>query len=133
MLQVFIDDSGSEPSGSAFVLAGLIATNDRWDEFVPQWNACLKQDQPISYFKASEAHNLLGEFQRGWTRRLIDQRVTELADIAAKHAQYRIHCVMPWSDFDTYLRDIGESLKAPYDLGFRNPYMVLFFFASCSL
>lgn len=127
MLQAFIDDSGSEPSGSIFVLGGLISTVDRWIEFESEWDACLKREPGIAYFKAKEAHGRKGQFERGWTRPLIDQRVTELADIAARHAQYRIHCVMPWGDFNTYLKDIGESLKAPYDMGFRNPYMVLFF------
>ena len=129
MLQAFIDDSGSEPTGQVFVLAGLISTVNRWIEFVPKWDAVLKKDRAIKYFKASEAHNRTGEFEHGWTRPLIDQRVMELADIAAAHAQYRIHCVMHWTAFNAYLRDIGDSLKQPYAIGFSNPYMVLFFTA----
>lgn len=127
MLQAFIDDSGSEPTGGSFVLGGLIAPVDRWIEFVPAWDACLKQDPPLAYFKAAEAHGLSGEFDGGWTRPLIEQRMMELADIVAKHAQYRIHCVMHWHHFNGYLKDIGDSLKPPYDTGFRNPYMLLYF------
>lgn len=127
MLQAFIDDSGSEPAGHSFVLGGLISTVDKWADFVPEWDTCLKQDQPLAYFKATEAHNRAGEFKSGWSRPLVEQRMTELADIAEQYAEYRIHCVMHWSDFDAYLKDIGQSLKPPYDLGFKNPYMVLFF------
>ncbi len=127
MLQAFIDDSGSEPNDPLFVLGGLIATVDRWSDFTPEWNAALEKEPAIRYFKAAEAHSRFGEFKRGWTRPLIDQRAFELTEIAASYAQYRVHCLMRWSDFNEHLKEIGDGLIEPYNTSFRNPYMVCFF------
>lgn len=66
-LQGFIDDSGEQddPSGPVIVLAGFIATAERWAAFSDNRQAALDAKPPIAYFKMVEAARLRGEFRRG--------------------------------------------------------------------
>jgi hypothetical protein len=108
MLQIFIDDSGSSPNYKYFVLGGLATTNDRWFLFSDEWKSGLRQPPGISYFKASEANAMRGEFGKGWNRGLIDQKAYELAQIATRHAQYCVHSVIRWSDYAEFFGDFKQ-------------------------
>src|SRR4051812_21465009 len=79
-LQGAFDDSGSEPTSPFFVLAGFLANVGQWERFADAWQAKLRADPAIGYFKMSEAMGRYGEFD-GWPRALRDQKVLELAEI----------------------------------------------------
>src|SRR5712692_3495007 len=85
-LQAYFDDSGSHKKSTVFVLAGFISTVDRWKAFSDEWKVKLDEYPGVQYFKMSEAVSLRGEFLRGWTSSLRDQRVLELCEIIKKHA-----------------------------------------------
>ena len=127
MLQFFVDDSGSSPDDSYFVLGGLAASVDRWEAFTDEWEEALQGERPLGYFKASEAYAQRGEFGHGWTRPLIDQKVDELASIASKHGQYRLHSVMKWSDYNQYIKDIAYDMLEPFAEELKNPYFLCLF------
>jgi hypothetical protein len=126
MLQAFIDDSGSEPTDPIFVLGGFVSTTDAWTEFTDEWGASLSKDIPIRYFKSTEANGARGEFaiRRGWERALIDARVEELSAIAQKHALFRVAAMMRWSDYNCFLKDIGDNLKIPFNRFLSSPYFL---------
>jgi hypothetical protein len=123
MLQIFADDSGSSPNDTYFVLGGLVSTVSRWEAFKVEWNASLDHDG-LEYFKASEANSLEGAFKRGWNHRLADQKMDELGEIAAKHAQLRIHAILRWADFNTWVKSVTSSVTGAE---WTNPYFLCFF------
>jgi hypothetical protein len=127
MLQVHVDDSGSSQSDEVFVLGGLIASVDQWLAFTDAWKASLDRDD-LAYFKTTEARMMEGEFSRGkgWNRGLIDQKIDELAAVAAEHAQYSIHVTMRWADFNAHVKVATDS-SAVLGPEWNNPYFICFY------
>jgi len=126
MLQAYVDDSGSEPNDPLFVLGGFVAPPSQWEDFTDEWDAKLREPISIEYFKSTEANGARDQFaiRKGWDRSSINMRIENLADIAAKHATFRVAVAMRWSDFNTYLKDIGGELQEPYNLLLRSPYFL---------
>lgn len=67
-LEVYVDDSGSEPQGEIFFLAGFISTVERWAAFSNEWDSALGLHPTLDYFKMSEAAGFWEQFSssRGW-------------------------------------------------------------------
>ena len=107
------------------MLAGFAAAVDDWLAFTDGWKASLDRDG-LAYFKASEANRMDGEFRRGWNRSLIEQKTDELATIAAKYVKYRLHVVLSWADYNSY---IGTVRSATGLIGseWDNPYFICFY------
>jgi hypothetical protein len=61
-MQAMADDSGCKGQGRVIVMAGLIGPSEWWADFSDNWDACLKEDPAIGYFKMREAAHLSGEF-----------------------------------------------------------------------
>ncbi len=127
MLKAFVDDSGSEPNDPVFVLAGFLSTPALWSRFADEWSRELGKEPHLEYFKMSEAHAQDGQFRRGWTRPLIAQRVQTLTEIACKYASYRISSVMRWSDYSSYIKEIGDETLEPFNFALRDPYSLCLF------
>ena len=66
--EFYADDSGSEPQGQIFFLAGFLSTIDRWVEFSNQWDEALRLPPSLDYFKMSEAAGFWEQFSSkyGW-------------------------------------------------------------------
>jgi hypothetical protein len=126
MLQAYIDDSGNVPEHNLFVVGGLVSTSDRWMAFSDEWKRALQLDPPLRYFKNAEARRRAGEFECGWNRDLIDQRIEVLTEVAIKYALLRTHCLMRWDHFQSFIEDIGDNIVEPYGGEFRNPYFLCF-------
>jgi hypothetical protein len=126
MLQAYIGDSGNVPEHKVFVLGGFVSTPDRWRAFSDEWIKALQLDPPLRYFKNSEARRRAGEFECGWHRDLIDQRIAVLTDVAIKYALLRTHCLMRWDHYQSFIKDIGDNIVEPYGSEFRNPYLLCF-------
>lgn len=121
ILQCYFDDSGSEPSDKAYILAGFIAPAENWVRFSDEWQAVLNKHPKIETFKTAAAHALDGEFGHGWNSSLIDQRALELTEVIDRNATYRIHCGLPWEDYNTFVSGITDSCTI------GNPYFLCFF------
>jgi Protein of unknown function (DUF3800) len=122
--QAFIDDSGSEPESPLFVLAGFIASYERWIDFSDEWQGALDEPPKLEYFKMKEAARLRGQFDksRGWNESERDRRIASLTGIITKYAQIRIHASIRNDHFDKYLR----SLPTPgRNLATDSPYTML--------
>src|SRR5215213_1127091 len=67
-----------------------------------------------------DANRLWNEFERGWTRALVDQRVWELTDVILSHEMIRVDCAMRRSDYDQYISRVnfGQLAAQPYFLCF---------------
>ena len=100
MLTAYIDGSDNEPTGHVFVLAGFVASRQRWDAFIEQWNVALTlaKPRPIKYFKMVEANSLKGQFL-GWGETERDLKLRELASIIKTHAQFAVRATLGWNDF----------------------------------
>lgn len=124
VLQAFIDDSGSEPQGKVFVLAGFIASAERWAEFSCSWQRVLDRNR-LEYFKHSEAMTLNGEFdkRRGWNAEKRDALLAELVDIICAYAEYQTYVSMRHAHFEKYLRPIPAPERT---LGTDAPYLTLY-------
>ncbi len=132
VLQIFIDDSGSSPNDKYFVLGGLAASANQWLLFSEEWKSALSQPPGISYFKTSEANAMRGEFGHGWNRRLIDQKVDELAQIATRYAQYCVHSVIRWSDYVKFFGDFKKHYQGEQFKEWANPYFLcMYALAAC--
>lgn len=127
VLQIYIDDSGSNHQSEVFVLGGFAASKERWDDFSRDWSIALCKDPPIGYFKASEARRREGQFFKGWSRPLIEQRVLELTEIICKYAEHRIHTFVYREPFDLLVASIGKLVRPEFGGQFSNPYWHCFY------
>jgi hypothetical protein len=116
----YFDDSGSDIGSKYYVLAGFLASVEDWEAVSTKWAATLNKEPSLEYFKMSHAMAMDGQFRRGWTVPLRNQRIMELIDIIAELDPPRIECFLRRShffDFEGIIR--GES--------FSNPYFLLFY------
>jgi hypothetical protein len=91
-----------------------------WKAVSTKWAATLNKEPSLEYFKMSHAMAMDGQFRRGWTVPLRNQRIMELIDIIAELDPPRIECFLRRSHFDDFVKGIirGESLSNPYFLLF---------------
>jgi hypothetical protein len=125
VLQAYIDDSGNEPTSPVFVLAGFIATYERWGAFSDEWQAALDEPPGAAYFKMSEAESLRDEFsiRKGWTESKRDDRLITLARIITKYVAFRVHTSIRHEYFTKHIK----SLRTPKRISpSNNPYFLLF-------
>lgn len=124
ILQACIDDSASNRRHGPgyFMLGGLIATVDQWVQFSIEWQAKLDEAPALDYFKFSEASAMKGQFHtdRGWTEKLRDTRVRDLAKIAREHSLLGVSCFMPQHDYDEFIKCFApnKELQDPYFMCF---------------
>jgi hypothetical protein len=123
MLQVCIDDSGSEPQSPnfGFVLAGFVANVSQWERFTNLWEAELHESPRIEYFKMSEAMGLHGQFG-DFSCSDRDKKVMALAQLGHDHIEARVDCVIARIHYDELIKPIAgrrfRFIKDPYFLCF---------------
>src|SRR5262249_46144307 len=116
----YFDDSGSDAGSRWYVLAGFIAPDSDWQAISSRWRETLIKEPALRYFKMSEAMAMEGQFRRGWTAPLRNQRIMELVDVVTALDPPRIECFLRRSDFNTFVRGIigGDAFNDPYFLLF---------------
>jgi hypothetical protein len=116
----YFDDSGSHFGSQWYVLAGFIASVEQWKTVSTKWAQVLDKEPSLSYFKMSEAMAMDGQFRRGWTVPLRDQRIMELVDVITELDPPRIECFLNRSVFNAFVKGIlsGGSFNDPYFLLF---------------
>src|SRR5690348_16810211 len=123
-LQVYVDDSGSEPTSPIFVLAGLVTSDKKWTEFADEWRATLNAAPSLKYFKMAEAEHFRKEFsiRKGWTPKERDARVLALSGVIAKYALLRVDVSISHETFGCWIKSIRlPTRNSPAD----NPYFTL--------
>lgn len=120
ILQGFADDSGSEgKTGNIFVLAGFLATAEKWEKFSDRWDEICDQSPKTPDFHMAEAYRLKGKYQwRDADQR--DVRINELVDLTRKSVGYRVDSTLAWSNYEKAVRG-----KVPPEID--NPYFLLFY------
>ena len=125
ILQGFVDDSGST-DGNVFVLAGFLATAERWEQFSDDFLGICNREPKTPKFKMRKAIRL-NEYR--WTESQRDQRIGELVDLIRNKAMYRIDAVTARPNYE---RIVKGNIPAEID----SIYFVLFFnviLATCRL
>jgi hypothetical protein len=138
MLQAFVDESVSD---RAFVLAGLIATEETWLGFSDAWGSALKAGRPIEYFKMKDYLQGSGQFS-GFSKEERDAKFNVLkglipngaegivciTDIAAYHGVIngRISKTMDYPLYFTAFELMGNTLRNMYKHGVTQPIDFIF-------
>jgi hypothetical protein len=117
----YFDDSGSDIGSQWYVLAGFIAPVEQWKAVSTKWAATLDKEPSLRYFKMSEAMAMDGQFRRGWTVPLRDQRILELVEIIEAIDPPRIECFLQRKLFNTFVKGIIRGNA------FNDPYFILFY------
>jgi hypothetical protein len=124
--EVYVDDSGSEPQGQIFFLAGFISSVERWAAFSNQWDCALGLDPPLDYFKMSEAAGFWEQFsrRRGWNETNREDRLITLARIINKYAMLRVSVSTRHDLFEKYVVSLPAVER---NFGTDEPYVMLAF------
>jgi hypothetical protein len=122
--QACVDDSGSEPQSSFFVLGGFLADSSQWSNFISEWNEVLHKAPSIDYFKLNEAIALKKEFdkEKGWDEKKRDKKIDDLLDVILRHIRVRKHATIKHSEFDKYFLSIPKPKRHK---AVENPYVFL--------
>jgi hypothetical protein len=122
--EVYVDDSGSEPSSKIFFLAGFLSTVERWAAFSNEWDSALAMPPSLEYFKMSEAAGLSGQFsrKRGWDEQKVRDRLTIFARIINKYALLRASASIRYDLFEKYVQPLPSIER---NLATDEPYIML--------
>jgi hypothetical protein len=118
--QAYVDDSGrGQPP--VFVLAGFVASAERWAIFADEWKAALEGPHargPLAYFKMREAAHFHGQFER-WSEADRDALLLRLIGVIEKCLPTGIATVVPQDDFRKIFKGkISRQMDSPYMLSF---------------
>lgn len=120
MIQCFVDDSGTDPEpNSIFVLAGYVMDEARWEDFADHWDAELRKQPEIDYFRMADAEEGEGPF-RGIEEPFRKMKVRDLAKVVRQHCPTPLAVRLKWDDYFTIV-------KGNVDPRLDNPYAFLFF------
>lgn len=113
-VQVAIDDSNrGQENAPAFILAGFMATVQRWGSFAADWQDELDREPSIALLKASEAINLKKNFA-GWSEQERDQRLISFVKIIRKHAFASVRTALVKEKFDRTFAGFSGALRKLY-------------------
>jgi len=123
-LKAYVDDSGSDPSQSVFVLGGVVMPNGWWSGYREDWRSVLYSNPRIPYFKASEVWARKPGSKSPFLNFTDDQRrgkVDGLVDALCEYQPTLISCRMEW--------DVFRRFKSKYRLrkGNSSPYFWLYY------
>ncbi|MDJ0642541.1 MAG: DUF3800 domain-containing protein [Erythrobacter sp.] len=114
-LQFYIDDSGKNDP-PVFVLAGFVASVERWLEFSAAWSSALEESPSIAHFKMVEANRRKGEFA-GISKNDRDKKLRRLAEIVRDHVEFGISIAIPHADYKrVFENQLMKSYDTPYVL-----------------
>lgn len=125
ILNGFVDDSGSgggTDRGNIFVLAGFVASPERWKDFSNEWVRVCNQEPKTPDFHIQRDIRLINkDGSVRWTETERDARIKELVDLTKSQAQYRVESILAWPNYDRIVKGkIPPELDNPYFLCFYN-------------
>lgn len=101
MLQAAFDESETqhgELRGRLFVLAGYVATVDRWQAFTGEWSEALRRFTNGEPFSMAEANRL-------WNAERLEEQVGYLQGLINNHAEFGFGVICDPAMLDEYLHD----------------------------
>lgn len=120
-LVAHIDDSGSEPTSSHFVLSGYVHRYEVWAQFSDEWNAARKADRPISYLKGSEVWDFKkGEFEH-FSKEDRREKIETFTSLIERYSPLGLSVSVKWEEFREF------SSTVPLQKPAKNPYFFLFY------
>ncbi len=124
--EVYVDDSGSEPQGEIFFLAGFISSVERWAAFSNEWDSALALHPSLDYFKMSEAAGFWEQFSssRGWNEAAREDRLVTFARIINKYAMLRVSVSTRHDLFEKYVVSLPATER---NFATDEPYVMLVF------
>jgi Protein of unknown function (DUF3800) len=132
VLTAFVDDSGSDTQGPAYVLAGYVSDVDSWEKFSVEWQRILDEHPRICYFKMSEAESRRGCFA-GWDREDITNKIHTFIPVINKYVKCIIECVFWQEHYDVAMSWFLAKMLPLVEVGkkelltrFGNPYFLAF-------
>jgi hypothetical protein len=122
--EFYADDSGSEPQGKNFFLAGFLSTAEKWAALSNEWDSALALPPAIDYFKMSEAAGFWDQFSqhRGWNESNRKDRLVTLARIIQKYAMLRMSVSIRHDLFEKYVLSLPALERS---LSTDEPYVLL--------
>lgn len=121
MLQAFTDDSIAKSGERRLYLAMYAQSAENWIKFSNDWDAVLRAEPSIQYFKMKEAHRRRDQF-KGFSEKARNQKVFALAGVIKKHAPWGIHVSISVAEFEKRLKHVSPFPSA-------DPYYHVFFTA----
>lgn len=113
MLQVYIDDSGSDAgTDKRLVLAGYIQSAEAWERLTADWTTELARPPALASL------HMITCFE-GWTEEAREAKINSLVAVLAKYKPLSIECSISRAAYIEELRG-----HAPHDL--RHPYFPCF-------
>lgn len=120
VLQAFIDDSSSP--GGAYVIAGYVATAERWASFSNDWARLLPTHGVLS--ADNSYHFKMNEMAANSERMA---RVPAFSHVIDQHLRISVSCRLSVSNFEAALRRIyTPNMVVDQDKRLLNPYMLAF-------
>jgi len=117
MLKAYVDDSGSDGTGTPYFLAGFLMSSEHWEEFSDAWQLVCDQEPSIEYFKMTEAHSRTGQFAR---RALFkpdsrDNKVHSLLEVIETTQPVGVYSAVDWPEFRVSQKPfVSGSATDPY-------------------
>lgn len=118
VLTAYIDDSGSQGEGPAFILAGYVADKEQWKAFAEQWQIALDLKPKLTIVKIQHALRL----EEGWGRfnsQQRDERLKRFASIIHRHVKMGVVVSCGWDDLRRIKKEFFPKDKF-------QPYSILF-------
>ena len=104
----FVDDSGSgggTDRGNIFVLAGFVASPERWERFSREWMQICDQEPRTPDFHIQRDVRLLNkDGSVRWTAQQRDSRIEDLVKLTKSLAQYRVESTLAWPNYDRVVK-----------------------------
>lgn len=119
MLQAFVDDTIGPSGQRQIYLAAYVHTAEMWAAFSDAWDAELKAEPAIDYFKMVEAQNRRDQF-KGFSEAKRTKKVFALARVIQRFRPWAVHARLSHLRFDELVKPF-----APHPLA--TPYHPLFF------
>lgn len=121
-LSAYFDDSNSDATTRDLVFAGLVNSDEAWQQFCLAWSLELAKPPTIKHLKMVEANGLRGQFA-GWTRNARDLKLQALAEVQNRFRP-------PWTFDISVSREAYDSHVSPASpRGLSTPYFAITFAA----
>jgi hypothetical protein len=113
-LAAYLDESGTNPSDPALVVAGFISTDELWTEFSAKWHQAVVVEWGLTHWHMADFEARRGEFE-GWPRDAeAKRRLGYLLTLITEHAIASVAVSFPRDLFNTYFAPGPKAIERLY-------------------
>jgi hypothetical protein len=118
-IQAYVDETGSDGKSPLFLFSALIAQAETWAQIVEEWDAHLKCEPSIQYFKMDEAAGLDAQFY-GFSDTERDEKVKGFCRLLNAPDVTELHSGWRLEDFKGHWSPrLGRPASEPYFFPFQ--------------